>query len=68
MTFESLERLKLFVGETRLKLLVSSQAARLNGYKEIAAEHANEAQLASLILDDLANECGYPIERTESNK
>lgn len=60
MTFESLERIRLFVYETRHRLVVAASNARLNGYKEIAIEHENEAQLATLILKDLASETGRP--------
>ena len=58
MTFESLERLKLFVTGHKHRSVLAASMARQNGYKEIAAEHENEAQLATLILKDLELEHG----------
>jgi hypothetical protein len=58
LTFESLERIRLFVGGNRRKTLIAAQNARLNGYKTIAAELENETRLAELILKDLASEHG----------
>lgn len=67
MTFESIERIRFFVGATRTKLLVSAQSARLNGYKQVALDHQNEAQLAALILMDLANETGEVCARQKAD-
>ncbi len=58
MTFESLERLKLFVIGHKHRSVLSASMARQNGYKAVAMEHENEAQLASLILKDLELEHG----------
>jgi stringent starvation protein B len=57
MTSESLERIRLFVLGHRHKSLVAAVYARENGYKTVSLEHENEAQFASLILQDLENEC-----------
>jgi len=40
--------------------VLSASMARQNGYKAVAMEHENEAQLASLILKDLELEHGEP--------
>jgi hypothetical protein len=56
MTFETLERVRLFVSGHRHESLVAAQNSRLNGYKEVALKHENEAALASLILHELATE------------
>ena len=56
MTFQSLERLKLFVTGHKHRSVLSASMARQNGYKEIAMEHQNEATLADLILKDLESE------------
>ena len=58
MTFEQLERLRLFVSGHKHRSILAMSNARENGYKEIASEHQNEAQMATLILQDLANEHG----------
>ena len=58
MTFESLERIRLYVSGNRHKALVAAQNSRLNGYKQVALDHENEAAMGSLILQDLANERG----------
>ena len=58
MTFEVLERLRLFVGGHRQKSLVAARNAQLNGYKSVALEHQNEAAFAAAILQDLRNEKG----------
>ena len=58
MTFESLLRVKFYVEKTRQEFLVASSNSRLNGYAAIAAEEANKAQMAKLILDDLEVEFG----------
>ena len=58
MTFETLERIRLFVFGNRHKALVAARNSRLNGYKEIALELENEAALADQILKDLATELG----------
>ncbi len=60
MTFESLERLRLFVSGHKHKSVMSASNARLNGYKQVAMEHENEAQLADIILRDLAQEPTMP--------
>lgn len=56
MTLESLERIRFFVSQTRIEFLTAANNSRLNGYKEVAALSENKAQLAQLILDDLARE------------
>lgn len=53
MDFDSLERLKLFVTGHKHRSVLAASMARQNGYKQIAMEHQNEAQLADLILKDL---------------
>ena len=58
MTFEALERLRLFVSGHRQRSLISANNARLNGYKTVALEHENEAAMAAMILRDLATEHG----------
>jgi hypothetical protein len=60
MTFETLERIRVFVSGHRHKSVIAASNARLNGYKSVALEHENEAALAALILGDLANEYGEP--------
>jgi hypothetical protein len=60
MTQETLERVKFYVEKTRLEFLASARNSRLNGYTTIAAEEENKAQIAKLILDDLASEHGEP--------
>lgn len=56
MTFATLERLRLFVSGHRQKSLAAARNSRLNGYLVVALEHENEAALAQIILQDLANE------------
>ena len=56
MTFEVLERVRLFVSGHRQKSLMAAYNARENGYRTVALEHENEAALAAMILKDLANE------------
>lgn len=58
MTEDLLQRVKFYVGKTRQEFLAASNNSRLNGYSSIAAEEANKAQMAKLILDDLALEYG----------
>ena len=60
MTFETLERIRLYVIGTRRDDVLAASNSRLNGYKAIAMEHENRAQLAKLILDDLDKEHGGP--------
>ena len=66
MTIESLERLKMFVSGHRHASVLAATHARQNGYKSIAAEHDNEAQLALLILKDLELETGDTHARKEA--
>ena len=56
MTKDAIERIKLFVSETRRKTLIASQNAKLNGYLQVSLELENEAQFAALILKDLREE------------
>ena len=56
VTAEVLQRLKTFVAGHRHKSLVSEVNCRESGYKELALEQHNEAQLATMILKDLENE------------
>ena len=58
MTFETLERVRLFVAGHRHKSLIAAQNSSLNGYKSVALEHQNEVAFADLILKELANEHG----------
>lgn len=58
MTFEALERVRLFVSEHRQRSLIAASNSRLNGYKTIALEHENEAAMAAVILRDLSAEHG----------
>jgi hypothetical protein len=58
MTPDRIERIRLYVEKTRQEFLVASQNSRSNGYNSIAAEEANKAQIAKLILEDLASEAG----------
>jgi hypothetical protein len=58
MTFEQIERLRLFVSGHRHKSVIAASNARLNGYKQVALEHENEAALAAVILLDLSSEHG----------
>ena len=60
MTFEQLERVRLFVAGHKHRSVLSASNARLNGYKQVALEHENEAQLADIILRDLAQEPTVP--------
>ena len=60
MTFESLERIRLFVSGHRHKSVIAASNAKLNGYKQVALEHDNEAALAAVILLDLSSEYGEP--------
>ena len=67
MTFETLERLRLFVSGHRQKSLVAAQNARLNGYRKVALDLENEAALAAAILRDLAVEHGDTHAPTKAN-
>jgi hypothetical protein len=67
LTFETLERLRLFVGGHRQKSLAVARNAELNGYKSIALEHQNEAAFAAAILQDLANEKGTGYANPKTN-
>jgi hypothetical protein len=58
VTFESIERIRLFVRESQRRLRISAVNLRQGGYKELALEKENEAQVAELILRDMANEHG----------
>ena len=63
MTTESIERLRFYLTQTRTEFLRAANNSRLNGYKAVAAEEENKAQLAKLLLDDLATEHGIPDAR-----
>lgn len=56
MTQESIDRLKFYLRQTRTEFLRSANNSRLNGYKAVAAEEENKAQMAKLILDDIDKE------------
>jgi hypothetical protein len=56
MTFEQIERIRLFVGGSRKKLVLAASNARFNGYNNLALEQENEIAFADLILKDLAQE------------
>ena len=56
MTPETLEKVKLFVSGHRHKSLVAALYARENGYKQVALEHENEAQMAATILQEISGE------------
>jgi hypothetical protein len=58
MTLETLERVKFYIEKTRLEFLIAAQNSRLNGYKTIALQEENKAQLAKTLLDDLSRETG----------
>ena len=58
LTFDQIERLRLFVSGHKRRSILAMSNARENGYKVIAMEHENEAALASQILRDLSNEHG----------
>lgn len=58
MTFEVLERIRLFVSGHRQKSLIAALNARENGYRTVALEHENEAAMAAMILRDLSTEHG----------
>ena len=66
MTFEVLERVRLFVAGHRQKSLIAASNARGNGYRMVALEHENEAALAAVILKDLANERTDGLTRKEN--
>jgi hypothetical protein len=55
------------VGGHRQKSLMAAQNSRLNGYKSVALEHENEAALAAVILQDLANEKGTSYANPKTN-
>lgn len=56
MTFETLERIRLFVNGCGRASKQAAYYARENGYRDIALKHDNEAALSDLILRELANE------------
>jgi hypothetical protein len=56
MTPDSLDRIRYYVQQTRTEFLIAADNSRRNGYKTIAAQEENKAQLAKLILDDLEKE------------
>jgi hypothetical protein len=56
MTPESIERIRYYVRQTRLEFLTAADNSRRNGYKAIAAQEENKAQMGKLILDDLDKE------------
>jgi hypothetical protein len=58
MTLEVLERLRFYLTQTRLEFLRASRNSSLNGYKTIALQEENKAQLAKILLDDLSRETG----------
>lgn len=56
MNVEVIERIRMFVSGTRQKSVLAASNCMLNGYKQVALEHQNEAVLADLILKDLNEE------------
>ena len=56
MTPDSIDRIRFFVTQTRAEFLIAADNSRRNGYKEIAAQIENKAQLGKLILEDLDKE------------
>ena len=58
MTFELLEMVRLYVGATGRASKIAAQNCQLNGYKELALQHSNEAAMAEKIIRDLAPEHG----------
>ena len=60
MTFETLEAVRLFVGETTRKLRISAQNAHLNSYHQTGLELENEAAFGEKILKELAQEKTCP--------
>ncbi len=67
MTFDQIERLRLFVSGHKHKSVLSASNARQNGYKQVALEHENEAALATQILRDLSNEHGDSYAQNKSD-
>ena len=66
MTFETLERIRLYVSATGRASKVAAHNCHGNGYHEVARKHENEAALSDLILRELANEKTEPSARTYS--
>ena len=58
MTFETLERIRVFVYGAGRAAKIAAQNCHLNGYHTVALEHENEGKMADLILQDLAHEYG----------
>jgi hypothetical protein len=56
MTPDLLERLRIFVDGHRHKSRVSALNCKENGYRQLAAEHENEAVFAEQLLLELAKE------------
>ncbi len=56
MTFETLEDVRMFIGQEVRKLRISAQNSHLNGYHSVALELENEAAFGAKILKDLAQE------------
>ena len=58
MTIETIEKLRFYLQQTRLEFLTAARNSSLNGYKSVAAQEENKAQMAKLLLDDLSKEFG----------
>lgn len=58
MTFETLEKIRLYVGQTARASRAAAQNAQLNGYRTVALRHENEAAMGFQILNELVNEYG----------
>ena len=56
MNFQTLENIRLYVGQKARKDRIAAYNSRLNKYSEIAAELENEVVFAEQILKDLAGE------------
>lgn len=56
MTFQTLENLKLYVGQKSKADRIAANNSRLNGYREIALRLENEASFGEQILKDLVGE------------
>ena len=58
MTFEVIEELRFYLRGKVREDRISADNSRLNGYKEIALRHENEAALGDYLLKELSMEHG----------
>lgn len=56
MNLDGLERIKLYITETRKQDVLAARNSRLNGYTKIASDHENRVLMADMALRDLREE------------